>query len=145
MRLGYVPHERNVDVIAATFQPEAVWGSAATTLEYAVADFAIARMAGAVCDRGTARAFMRRSGTWRDLFDPSSGYVQPRLANGAFKPVGAAGEEGFVEGNAAQYTLFVPQDPAGLFEALGGPAAAERRLDEFFRAVSYTHLTLPTN
>jgi predicted alpha-1,2-mannosidase len=136
LRLGYVPHERNVDVIAATFQPEAVWGSAATTLEYAVADFAIARMAGAVCDRGTARTFMRRSGSWRNLFDPSSGYVQPRFANGAFKPVGAAGEEGFVEGNAAQYTLFVPQDPAGLFGALGGPAAAERRLDEFFREIN---------
>src|SRR5207244_5804012 len=40
--------------------------------------------------------------------------------------------KGFAEGDGAQYTWMVPHDPAGLFEALGGRAAAVARLDAFF-------------
>jgi predicted alpha-1,2-mannosidase len=131
-RLGYVPHELNTDSIGATFHPELAWGSASTTLEYALADFSVARLAAARCDRQTYRRFMRRSANWRTLFDSASGYVQPRYANGEFRPVAPSDGEGFVEGSSAQYTLAVPQDPAGLFRALGGRAAARARLDTFF-------------
>ncbi|MFL5781037.1 MAG: GH92 family glycosyl hydrolase [Thermoleophilaceae bacterium] len=136
MRLGYVPHELNTDTTGQTFFPEKVWGTAATTLEYALADFAIARMAAARCDLATARRFMRRSANWRNVFDRASRYVQPRNADGSFKRVGAGSEEGFVEGNAAQYTLFVPHDAAGLFRALGGRGAALKRLDRFFERIN---------
>lgn len=135
-RLGYVPHELNTDTTGQTFLPERVWGTAATTLEYALADFAVARMAAARCDRPTARRFMRRSANWRNVFDGATGYVQPRNSDGSFKRVGPAGQEGFVEGNAAQYTLFVPHDPAGLFRALGGRRASRIRLDRFFQRIN---------
>jgi predicted alpha-1,2-mannosidase len=133
---GYVPHERNTDVTGQTFQPEAVWGTASTTLEYALADFAIARFAAARCARATQRRFARRSGNWRRVFDRSVGRVRPRFQDGSFKQEGASDDEGFVEGNSAQYTLFVPHDPAGLFRALGGRAAARKRLDAFFRKIN---------
>lgn len=129
---GYVSHERNTDATGQTFQPESVWGTASTTLEYALADFSIARLAAARCDRKTYATFARRSGNWRNVFDPAVRLVQPRGADGSFKRIAADGTEGFVEGSAAQYTLFVPHDPAGLFRALGGRAAARRRLDDFF-------------
>jgi predicted alpha-1,2-mannosidase len=129
---GYVSHERNTDATGQTFQPEAVWGTASTTLEYALADFSIARLAAARCDRKTYAAFARRSGNWRNVFDPAVRLVQPRNADGTFKRMAPDATEGFVEGSAAQYTLFVPHDPAGLFRALGGRAAALRRLDDFF-------------
>jgi len=76
--------------------------------------------------------FMARSGNWRRLFDPGAGLVQPRSESGAFLPRAPADTEDFVEGSAAQYTFAVPHDPAALFEALGGLAAARARLDDFF-------------
>jgi predicted alpha-1,2-mannosidase len=134
---GYVPHDgtegssgASTTIIGAA---DAVWGSAATTLEYAVADFAIARFAAALGRRETCAAFMARAANWRRVFNPATGYVQPRRSTGeftlAFDP---AGGEGFVEGSASQYTWLVPHDLAGLIAALGGRGAATERLDAFF-------------
>jgi predicted alpha-1,2-mannosidase len=134
LRLGWVPHdgtETSGGISTTMFgDTAAVWGSAATTLEYAVADFAIARFAAALGDRATYRTFMRRSGAWRHLANPDSGYLEPRYASGDFKSgFDPLGGEGFAEGNAAQYTWMVPFDPAGLFAALGGRRAVRARLD----------------
>jgi putative alpha-1,2-mannosidase len=60
----------------------------------------------------------------------------PRYANGSLKEQDPASGDGFVEGNAAQYTLFVPQDPGGLFGALGGLTPARDRLDQFFQQLN---------
>ena len=141
LRLGYVPFDldtrtRNANSIYG--DPEAVWASAATSLEYALDDFAIAQFAArALGDRATYAAMIRRSGTWRRLFDRATGTIEPRYADGRF-PAGydRLGGVGFVEGNAAQYTWSVPQDPAGLFALLGGRAAAAQRLDGFLRGLN---------
>lgn len=133
LRLGYVGHEQNTDSPGQTVTPSRVWGTAATTLEYALADFGIARLAAAAGDGATCSTFATRAGNWRNVFDPVTGLMQPRdAATGAFVPVGATGGDGFVEGTAAQYTWFVPQDVAGLTAALGGADAARARLDRFF-------------
>jgi predicted alpha-1,2-mannosidase len=137
LRLGYVPFDadtrtRNANSLFG--DPEAVWGSAATTLEYAVDDFAIARFAARVGDRGAYRAFVRRSAGWRRLFDPASRMIEPRYASGAFpRPYDNLRGGGFVEGDSAQYTWMVPHDPAGLFAAMGGRATATARLHRFLR------------
>ena len=47
-------------------------------------------------------------------------------------PVTEAGQSGFQEGNAAQYTWMVPQDLPGLVRGLGGANAATAKLDSFF-------------
>lgn len=134
---GWVPHEgterssgASTSLIGAA---DAVWGSAATTLEYAVADFAIARFAAALGRADVCAAFMPRAANWRHVFNPATGYVQPRRSTGEFTPAfDPAAGEGFAEGNASQYTWMVPHDLAGLIEVLGGRAAATERLDAFF-------------
>jgi predicted alpha-1,2-mannosidase len=141
MALGYVPFDldtnsRNANSIYGS--PDAVWGSAATTLEYAVDDFAIAQFAArSLRDRPTYRAFMSRSANWRRLFNPASGMAEPRFADGHFPaPYDNLGGGGFVEGNSAQYTWMVPQDPAGLIARMGGPGKAAARLDHFLRELN---------
>ena len=134
LRLGWVPHDGTENSNGGTTtmfgDTAGVWASASTTLEYAVADFAVARVAAAVGDRATYRSFMRRSGGWRHLYNPASGYLEPRYASGAFKDgLDLLGGEGFAEGDAPQYTWMVPFDPDGLFARLGGRRAAAERLD----------------
>jgi predicted alpha-1,2-mannosidase len=137
LRLGYVPFDsdtnrRNANSIYG--DPEAVWGSAATTLEYAIDDYAIARLAADAGDRPTSLAFLRRSRNWRRLFNPRSKMIEPRYATGAFPdPYDNLRGGGFVEGDSAQYTWMVPQDPRGLARAMGGRRRAAQRLRRFLR------------
>ncbi|NIJ20312.1 putative alpha-1,2-mannosidase [Sphingomonas naasensis] len=113
------------------------WGSAADTLEMTAADFGLAELARYAGDKPGERLFRQRSGWWRNLFNPNAtaegGYIQPRKADGSWAPFDPASDEEFVEGSGAQYLWMVPFDPAGLINALGGKAAAARRLDAFFR------------
>jgi predicted alpha-1,2-mannosidase len=115
LKLGYIP------------------GAAATTLEYSTADFAISQLAAALGDAPNAQAALTRSDDWRQTFNQQNGFVEPRLADGTF-PAGIdpASTNGFVEGDAWQYTFMVPQDMGGLLGAIGSPAAARQRLDAFF-------------
>ncbi len=112
------------------------WGGAAETLEDATADFALAQLAQAVGDRAGQRQFLMRAGYWRNLFNPHAtpqgGYIQNRNANGSWPAFTPGTGDGFVEGSAAQYLWMVPFDEHGLFELLGGRAAAAQRLDAFF-------------
>jgi predicted alpha-1,2-mannosidase len=138
---GYVPfdldtNQRNANSLFGS--PEAVWASAATSLEYALDDFSIAQFAArALHDRAAYRRFMRRSGNWRNLFDRSSGQVEPRYENGAFPAnYDNLGGGGFVEGDSVQYTWMVPHDPRGLFRRLGGTVKASERLGAFLRRLN---------
>lgn len=114
-KLGYVP------------------GAGADTLEYTSADFSIAQLAQRLGDISTYQNFMRRAQYWQNLFNPATGYLQPRQADGTFTtPYHPGSSSGWVEGNGAQYSWMVPYDPAGLIAAFGGNQAAQSRLDEFF-------------
>jgi predicted alpha-1,2-mannosidase len=138
---GYVPYDLDTNVRNANSiygSPDDVWGSAASSLEYALDDFAIAQFAArALRDRPTYRRFMQRSGNWRKLFNRHSGMIEPRYENGAF-PASYDNLRGggFVEGNSAQYSWLVPHDPAGLFRAMGGRAKATARLGHFLRKLN---------
>jgi predicted alpha-1,2-mannosidase len=129
-----------------------VWGPAATTLEYASADFAIAALAGALGDGAVRTRFMKHAQGWEGLYDPHVGLIRPRLETGAFIPDFVSeqgktvapsadsgrdhGQIGFVEGNAWQYTWMVPFNQEGLFRAMGGRAAALTKLDAFFEELN---------
>lgn len=139
--LGYVPFDLDVrrrNANSLFGDPNAVWASAATTLEYAVADFSIAQFAArALGDRIAYGSFISRSGNWRNLLNPRSRQVEPRFEDGTFVPrYDNLRGAGFAEGNSVQYTWMVPQDPAGLFAAIGGRADAVRRLDRFLRKLN---------
>jgi predicted alpha-1,2-mannosidase len=139
-RLGYVPHELAGSPLTVFSNDRTkVWGSASTTLEYATADFAIAMLAAGAGDTRTCRTFLRRGGWWRNLVDPATRLVSPRSASGEFvsaePPPGAdplTAPVAFVQGDARTYTFQVPQDPAGLAEALGGRDQTVARLDAYF-------------
>ncbi len=141
LALGYVPFDldtnlRNSNSIYGS--PDAVWGSAATSLEYAIDDFAIAQLAARqLGDRPVYSRFMQRSGNWRKLFDRAGGMIEPRYENGSF-PANYDNLHGggFVEGDSAQYTWMVPQDPAGLFRAMGGTVRASARLRHLLRRLN---------
>jgi predicted alpha-1,2-mannosidase len=113
------------------------------TLEYAIDDYAIATVAGSLGDTNTATTFLTRAANWRHLFNPATGYLAARGADGSFpsgppfQPSKQAdiGQDGWEEGNSIQYTWSVPQDLHGLFALMGGNRVAVQRLDTFF-----THL-----
>jgi len=110
------------------------------TLEYAIDDFAISRLALALGDSGDASAFLERSANWRNLFNPATGWLGARDGAGNFQ-AGAAfqvsstpslGQDGWEEGNSIQYSWSVPQDLGGLVAAMGGDKVVQARLDNFF-------------
>jgi len=78
-----------------------VWGSAATTLEYTSADFAIAQLAARVGDTANAENFLRRAQNWRSLFQSGSKYLQPRNTDTTFPAFSPTQQNEYVEGNAA--------------------------------------------
>jgi predicted alpha-1,2-mannosidase len=119
--IGYIP--------AGT---KGVWGSAATTLEYAVSDYALAQLAHRLGDTAAYGTLLKAAGNWRNLFNPATGYLQPRAADGSWPAFTPAQTKEYVEGNAAQYTWMVPHDLPGLFTLMGGNAAVTARLDTFF-------------
>lgn len=133
VRLGYAPN--NADA-----QGDHGLQGASETLEWSIDDFAISRLAASVGDHATEAEYAARGNNWQNIFDPSTGYLRPRDDNGAFPagpgfqtpPAGAFGQDGYDEGNAAQYNWLVPQDVSGLVTAMGGKDKAVGRLDDFF-------------
>jgi YVTN family beta-propeller protein len=128
---GYVPN-----LASDSISP--VPNGASETLEYALDDFSISRLAQDLHQASTAATFTSRSQNWANVFDTADGYIEPRDGAGAF-PAGPPvptlngfGQSGFQEGNAAQYTWMVPQNLQGLFQGLGGDQAAIARLDTYF-------------
>ncbi len=131
LRLGYVPYELSTSAVGQAADPARAWGSTATTLEYAIADFALARFAARTGRADVCRGVAPRGASWRRVLDPATRRSAPRSASGAFV-TGGGPQDGFAEGSASQYTWLVPHDPAGLARALGGRRATVERLDEFF-------------
>jgi predicted alpha-1,2-mannosidase len=116
------------------------------TLEYAIDDFAIAQVASAQHDSALASTMRTRAASWEYLFNPTTGFIQARGADGSFPP-GAAfeasqlepgGQTGFEEGNAAQYTWSVPQDLAALASLMGGDSVAAAKLEAFMSSLNAT-------
>jgi predicted alpha-1,2-mannosidase len=144
LRYGYIPYEQD------TTRPWWVWGPASTTLEYCMADWSIARLASALGDKPAAKEFQRRSMFYRNLIDTTSRFIRPKRRDGSwlspFDPVltegsgswAGSGGPGYVEGNAWQYTWFVPHDLGGLAKLLGGAEACLDKLDQCFLQNRFT-------
>ncbi len=121
-KIGWVPADGHTD-------------SASKTLEFAYDDWAIARMAEAIGRKEIASAFDRRAGSWRNLFDPETGFLRARNADGSFPPdfdpMSTHGQ-GYIEGNAWNYSLYVPHDVKGFMDRIGGPERLVEWLDRLF-------------
>ncbi len=102
---------------------------ASIQLEYTSADFAIGQFAlQAVGDEFASWRYFHFARSWKNLFNPETGWLQSRNPDGSWKPL----SEDFRESTYKNYFWMVPYDIAGLIEIIGGKAAAEKRLDEFF-------------
>lgn len=123
MARGYVPIDK---------EPEA----ASKTVEYAYDDWTIARMARAMGRTDIADRFEKRAANWRNSFDAKTDWLRARLSTGAFRtpfdPTAINYGSDYTEGNAWQYSWFMPQDEAGLIRLLGGDAKAVAKLDAMF-------------
>ncbi len=122
MKYGYVP----LDVNAV---------GASMTLEYAYDDFSISQLARALGKTAIESEFAKRALNYRNLSDPSTRFIRARNRNGSWKtpfdPMHTSGE-GFIEGNAWNYSFYVPQDVNGMIKRTGGNKAFISRLDSLF-------------
>ncbi|KQZ57210.1 sugar hydrolase [Lysobacter sp. Root559] len=125
MELGYVPIDEEGE-------------AASKTLEYAYDDWTIARMAQAMGRKDVAADFGKRAGNWKHAFDAKTGFMRARKRDGSFRepfdPTVSGYGSDYTEGNAWQYSWYVPQDVAGLTSALGGDAKLVDKLDQVFDA-----------
>ncbi len=127
MEMGFVPRER---------------GPVSNTLEYAYDDWCVAQMAKSLNKIDDYKYFMKRSQYYKNVFDPSTKYFRPKHTGGPwlkhFVPVVKAigkednfGGKDYVEGNAWQYSFFVPHNVKDLTKLIG-INKFNRRLEEGF-------------
>ncbi|MBI4890521.1 MAG: glycoside hydrolase family 92 protein [Acidobacteria bacterium] len=121
---------------------------AAQTLEYAYQDWCLAQFAKALGKQDDYALFSKRAENWKNLFDPSVGWIRPKNPDGTwldpFTPTcqGAACP-GFVESNSAIYTYFVPHDMPGLVQAIGGPQKFIDKLNHQFELAAPKRYVTP--
>lgn len=127
---GYIPVEKPGNFIE---QVAGGRGVAGTTLEYGIADFALALMADSASARDEATRLAQQALHYRNLQDPETGFIRPRHDDGSWlTPFLPELNYGFQEGTSWQYSWLAMQDLAGLFAGMGGAAKVEQRLDQFF-------------
>ena len=113
--------------------------SVSKTLEYAYDDWCIAQMAKILDKKEDYVYFMQRSQNWKNVFDWNLGFMRPKKNGGWEKPFDPREvNNNYTEGNAWQYSFFVPQDIYELIKAYGGPTKFEAKLDEMFNSESKT-------
>lgn len=122
MSMGYVPEDKNSS-------------SVSKTLEYAYDDWCIAQMAKKLGRTDIYEEFSKRAQNFKNVYDASIGYMRPKLSDGSFRKefdVLSTHNQGFIEGNAWNYSLYVPHEPAQLIEMMGGKKRFVEHLDSLF-------------
>lgn len=112
--------------------------SVSITLEQAYDDWCVAQLAKKLGHDDIYERFTRRARYFRNLYNADNGFFQGRTSDGKwlepFDPLryGANGGNPYTEGNAWQYSWYVPHDIEGLIELMGGRRKFVDRLDRFF-------------
>ena len=122
-RLGWVPFDKENE-------------SVSKTLEYAYDDYCVAQMAKSLGKKDDYDYFMKRSESFRNIFDPSFGLMRGKDSQGRwrtpFDPHRYVEGGDITEGTSWQYTWYVPHDVQGLIALLGGPERFAAKLDSLF-------------
>lgn len=107
--------------------------SVSHTLEYSYSSYAVAQFAKALGKMDDYEKLMKLSENWKNLYDERIGFVRPKLPSGEFLEDFDAFAPwiGFQEGNAWQYTFYVPHKPKELINKLGEEKFV-KRLDSIF-------------
>jgi predicted alpha-1,2-mannosidase len=108
----------------------------ATTLEYAWDDHALADFARRLGKTDDAAMFEKRAANYRNVFDPSVGFMRGRTADGKWISPFDPGEPYYnfmmKEGSGWSTLWLVPHDVQGLMDLLGGRDKFNAKLDAFF-------------
>lgn len=123
-KYGYVPCDMEME-------------SVARTLEYAFDDWAIARFASLTNHPDISKEFRARSLNYKNVIDPvtllARGKTKDGLWRTPFYPLRSEHRsDDYCEGNAWQWTFFVPHDIDGLSKLMGGKEVLASRLDSLF-------------
>lgn len=120
--LGYVPYNVGINE------------NVARTLEYAYADFCIARMAEKMGKKNIADKYYQQSLRYKNVFDDQTGWMRGKNADGSFQAPFNPLKWGdaFTEGNSLHYTWSVFHDIKGLINLMGGKEKFEKKIDEVF-------------
>ena len=122
--LGFVPADKENE-------------SVSKALEYAYDDWCIAAVAKKLGHQADYDEFIQRAGFYKNHFDPRTQFMRGKLASGEwrtpFDPLYSRHRlDDYTEGNAWQYTWFVPHDVEGLIQLFGGREAFITKLDSLF-------------
>ncbi|NRB51602.1 MAG: glycoside hydrolase family 92 protein [Saprospiraceae bacterium] len=127
-RQGYIP-------------ADSVPQSVSYGLECAYYDFCISRIALKAGNTDLAEKYARRSLNYQKYFDPNWGFMRGKLADGAwqepFNPNYSDHDiSPYVEGNAWQWSWFVPHDVSGFTDLFGSKDRFIAQLDSLFTTSS---------
>lgn len=116
--------------------------SVSKTLEYAWADASLAVLAETIGRADDAAWLWDRADSHANLFDPDSGFYQPRMADGTFDPVRPtaifmARDGAFTEGSAWHWRFYAPFDFDGTVELFGDAETLGEELEEFWEGSPY--------
>jgi len=128
MELGYVPYP--LSKIKYGFHMD----GSTQTLEYAYQDYALAQMAKVLGKKEDYELFSKRALNYQNVFNKDTGWMWTRNREGKWnQPIDILQyEHGFEEGNAAQYTWWVPHDVKGLINMMGGADVFTNKLNRSF-------------
>ncbi len=135
--LGYVPY----DIADPSLGDD--W-SLSRTLEYAYDDGCIATLAKAMGHNDIYNTFSKRAQNYRNVYNPSSTFMQPRNSKGEFQPNYSPDEytPHICESNGWHYMWSVQQDPMGLIKLVGKKRFAQK-LDSLFTYTPRENSKLP--
>lgn len=111
-------------------------GAVTKTVEYAYDDYAVALIAKELGDKDNYNLLMERSGNYKTLFDPSTGFWRGKIEDGSwikdFDPYYPYYQYMYREANAWQSLFFAPHDPEGMIALYPNHEAVEAKLDSLF-------------
>ena len=127
-----IPYYNNLGFIPADI--ERTGGSVAIVMEYAYNDWCLAEMAKILGKDEDYLLYQQRAQFYKNMFDASTRFMRPKNRDCSWvKPFDTAEPSGhYVEGNAFQYSAFVPQDVNGLINLMGGDKKFVAWLDTLF-------------
>lgn len=111
-------------------------GGVTKTVEYAYDDYAVAQIAHELGDTANYAALMERSGNYKNVFDPSTGFMRGRVDGGAwmtpYDPYYPYFQQMYREANGWNQLFYAPHDPEGLLALYPSPEAIDAKLDSLF-------------
>jgi predicted alpha-1,2-mannosidase len=113
--------------------------SVSRTLEYAYDDWCVGQMAGQLGKKDLADRFAKRAQNYRNHFDPETGFMRGKFADGKWRDPFAPNDiarADYTEATAWHYLFSVPHDVQGLIDLIGGDEKFVAKLDDMFSASS---------